>query len=537
LPAGLAEGRDGTVYVSDEGAQRIRAISSGKVTTVAGSGAAGALGFAVVGGYRDGTALEAQFDHPIGMAVGPDGALYIADSKNAAIRKLQNGVVSTVVGIPGSKAAVDGDASVARLIRPRGLAFDAAGTLWIADDGGGLRYWEHGTLATVALPPPATEALSVSVQPDDGTVLVAMRASLVQYVPKTGKSVAVATDPQVTEGQAPFGTPSQVVGIGRGQALFTDPVASNIRYIRFSAPPFVTAEYTRVIAGGDSERSPDNAGFADGASAEARFSSPSGLLVARDRAIVADSGNRRIRVLNLPQFRVPETGMNSEYQYDTNHFEVALVGPSWVYFDSHDGDSMCAYVERSLNASGKLTKPARCHTVRIDAAGVLSTEDYISANLAFRHVDLIVMSIVPNRTYEVDLAKPELSLQKFRESIVTLLDTIKPSKARLAIFWQYYDGVLSNREQLRDAETNPAQTALTPDEYYVITRPNDLKVFPMLAGLAVGQCDSFDAAVAYEKGTGPPLYLPENAHPTARGNAFYGKLLGDCLAAQLPAAK
>jgi hypothetical protein len=537
-PAGLAEGRDGTVYVSDETGQRIRAISGGRVSTVAGSGAGGTLGLAVPGGYRDGAALEARFNHPIGMAAGQDGALYIADSSNAAVRKLQDGVVSTVAGKPDSTAAVDGDASIARFVRPRALALDGAGRLWIADFGGGLRCWEHGTLTTIPLTPPATDLLSVSVQPDDGTVLVATRSLLYQYTPNTGKSVAVSTGSATGEGDTPFGTPSQVAGIGHGQAIFTDAPASNIRYVRFDSPPFVTAPYTRVIAGGAFERHADDAGFADGASSDARFSSLRGLLVVRDQAIVADSGNHRIRILNLPQFRVPETGKNSEYQYDQNHYEVALVGPSWVFFDSHDGDSMCSYVERQLDASGKLTKPARCHTVRIDAGLVPATEDYISANLAFRHVDSIVMSIVPGRAYQVSPGYPQvLSLEPFQKSIIALLELLKPSNARLAIFWQYYDTAISNREQLRGAETDPAQTEGSPDAIFSSAGQNDAKVLRSLDGFAVTQCDSFEAAVAYEKGDGPPLYLPDNPHYTDRGNAFYGKLLGDCLARQLVMTK
>jgi hypothetical protein len=313
LPAGLAEGRDGTVFVSDETAQRIRAISRDRVSTIAGSGAVGELGFTVAGGYRDGAALEAQFNHPLGMAVGQDGALYIADSRNRAIRKLRDGVVSTLVGKPGSTAAVDGDASVARLVWPHSIAFDASGGLWIADYGGGLRYWEHGALTTVALTPPSTDVISVSVQPDDGTVLVVTRSSLYQYSPKTSKSVAVPSGSALAQG-APFGTPSQVVGIGHGEAIFTDDVASNVRYVRFASGAFVASPYTRVIAGGDFERHSDNAGFADGLGSDARFASPRGLLVVRNRAFVADSGNRRIRLLSLPQFRAPAAGQTAGFR-------------------------------------------------------------------------------------------------------------------------------------------------------------------------------------------------------------------------------
>jgi hypothetical protein len=58
----------------------------------------------------------------MGLAVGPDGALYVADSKNSCIRKVENGVVSTVVGVPGATKPVDGPIAQARLVSPRSLA-------------------------------------------------------------------------------------------------------------------------------------------------------------------------------------------------------------------------------------------------------------------------------------------------------------------------------------------------------------------------------------------------------------------------------
>jgi hypothetical protein len=127
-PSDIVRTNDGTIYISDEASQRVRALTpGGLVKTVAGSGKAGDLGFSVPGGYRDGPAAQALFNHPLGMAVGPDGALYIADSKNACIRKLQNGAVTTVVGTPGSTVSVDGPLSQARLVHWHSTAAGAFG--------------------------------------------------------------------------------------------------------------------------------------------------------------------------------------------------------------------------------------------------------------------------------------------------------------------------------------------------------------------------------------------------------------------------
>ncbi|MBV9402901.1 MAG: hypothetical protein JO018_04140, partial [Candidatus Eremiobacteraeota bacterium] len=100
LPSGIAVRKsDGAIFVSDEAAQRIRELTrAGNVITVAGSGALKSPGLSVEGGFADGPSLTAKFNRPAGLAIGPDGALYIADSLNGCIRKLLNGIVSTAAG-------------------------------------------------------------------------------------------------------------------------------------------------------------------------------------------------------------------------------------------------------------------------------------------------------------------------------------------------------------------------------------------------------------------------------------------------------
>jgi sugar lactone lactonase YvrE len=81
VPIGVAVDGRGNVYVVDSGAHRIRRISpEGVVSTVAGSGAAG---------YADGPAGQAQFWYPADIAVGRDGRLYVADWKNHRIRVIR----------------------------------------------------------------------------------------------------------------------------------------------------------------------------------------------------------------------------------------------------------------------------------------------------------------------------------------------------------------------------------------------------------------------------------------------------------------
>lgn len=119
------------LYVSDTGNHRIRRIdlTQGDITTIAGTGEYGFSG-------DDGPALMARLNSPQDIEVGPDGRLWIADTNNHRIRAmdLTTGVITTVVGTGQRGFAGDrGPAREAQLYRPYGVAFDAAGNLFVSD--------------------------------------------------------------------------------------------------------------------------------------------------------------------------------------------------------------------------------------------------------------------------------------------------------------------------------------------------------------------------------------------------------------------
>jgi sugar lactone lactonase YvrE len=91
-------------------------------------------------GYRDGPALEAAFNEPKGIVMGPRGDLFVADTENQAIRRidLQAGLVTTVAGSGPEARGYGGDggpARKARLDRPHGVGIDEEGRLYIGDTG------------------------------------------------------------------------------------------------------------------------------------------------------------------------------------------------------------------------------------------------------------------------------------------------------------------------------------------------------------------------------------------------------------------
>jgi len=148
FPTGVSVDSAGNLYIADTLNSRIRKVSEGVITTVAGSGPP--QGFS----GDNGPATSAQLFQPAGVAVDSAGNLYIADYYNNRIRKVSNGVITTVAGGGGSFFEFSGDngpATSAELLYPRGVAVDSAGNLYIADTGNNrVRKVSNGVITTVA---------------------------------------------------------------------------------------------------------------------------------------------------------------------------------------------------------------------------------------------------------------------------------------------------------------------------------------------------------------------------------------------------
>ena len=135
-PQGMATDASGNVYVADQGNHAIRRIASNRaVSTVAGSfTGSGAAGFS---GSADGAAkTTARFNKPADVAVDASGNIYVADSGNHAIRKIStNGTVTTLAGAMGAAGNTNATGSSARFRSPQGIAVDGNGTVYVADTG------------------------------------------------------------------------------------------------------------------------------------------------------------------------------------------------------------------------------------------------------------------------------------------------------------------------------------------------------------------------------------------------------------------
>jgi sugar lactone lactonase YvrE len=145
-PTGVALDNAGNLYVADRGNSVIRKITvTGVISTLAGS--------ANETGSLNGVGTAARFEHPNDIAVDDAGNVYVADTRNSAIRKIStDGVVTTIAGLAGVNGKDDGNGSVARFDNPYGIAVDGAGNLYVADtfNGAVRKITAAGDVTTVA---------------------------------------------------------------------------------------------------------------------------------------------------------------------------------------------------------------------------------------------------------------------------------------------------------------------------------------------------------------------------------------------------
>jgi sugar lactone lactonase YvrE len=243
-PKGLAIDGAGAVWVADTGNDTIRRIDpGGTVATAAGS--------AGLQGSADGRGGAAQFFHPSSVAADAGGDLYVADTPNQVIRKIApDGTVTTLAGAAATPGSADGPGPAARFYNPGGVAVDASGNVYVADTYNDTirRISASGQVTTLA-----GQAGSPGYQDGAGNA-ARFNSPNDLRVDAAGNVIVADTANHVIRRVAPDGTVSTVAG-----------------------------------AAGVS-------GSADGPAASARFFDPEGVAVAGDGTIyVADTGNDTIR--------------------------------------------------------------------------------------------------------------------------------------------------------------------------------------------------------------------------------------------------
>jgi uncharacterized protein (TIGR03437 family) len=128
FPVSIALDSSNNLYIADANNFAIRMVNEiGNITTVAGNGSEGFLG-------DGGPAISAMLNYPSGVRAGSPGTFYIADSSNNRVRVVSNGTISTVAGIANNGFSGDGGPAIAAMLNyPWSLALDAAGNVLIGD--------------------------------------------------------------------------------------------------------------------------------------------------------------------------------------------------------------------------------------------------------------------------------------------------------------------------------------------------------------------------------------------------------------------
>ena len=142
-PAGVVYNAANEIFIADSGNHVIRFVRQGRVYTFSGT----------TQGYADGGPKEARFDTPMGIAIDSAGNLYVADTLNYCIRKIDLlGNATTIAGTPGQSGFADGAADKALFLDPTGIAVSSDGrTVYVSDTGNHkIRKIEGGIVTTVA---------------------------------------------------------------------------------------------------------------------------------------------------------------------------------------------------------------------------------------------------------------------------------------------------------------------------------------------------------------------------------------------------
>jgi sugar lactone lactonase YvrE len=207
--SGIVVDASGAVIISDSNNQRVRKITpDGQLRTIAGTGNVGYNG--------DGPALSVNFFTPWGLALDPEGTLYIADTNNTRIRRLTAaGNIETIAGYGTQGFAGDGGpARLAQFSGATGVAWYPSGELYIADSS-------NGAIRRVAIQPTARFSIShlgaaSSTSPGDGSVSATGYASVFTFANghrPAGVAVLSSRDKGITVSETTFAaTPAILSG-------------------------------------------------------------------------------------------------------------------------------------------------------------------------------------------------------------------------------------------------------------------------------------------------------------------------------------
>jgi uncharacterized protein (TIGR03437 family) len=428
-PSGIALDAAGNLYIADGYNNRIRKVSGGIITTVAGNGTAGFTG-------DKGLATSATLRQPADVALDSAGNLYIADYGNNRIRMVANGVITTTAGNGTQTFSGEGtSATGAGLVAPARMAFDASDNLYLAD-GTRVRKIARGLISTIAGggaplgesgPAAGAQLLSPQGLAVDGAGSVyiadAGTARVLEVSGGTVQKLAGAGPQGLTGDNGPaantqLSAPSGIAVDSAGSVYVTDGTLLRVRKIsggvitafagggttlgddgpatkaQLSDPEGLAADTAgnlyiadlnrvRVVANGVISTAAGNGSVGyqgdGGVATAARISSASGVAAAAGNLYIADSGNNRVRM--VANGVITTVAGNGNYGVSGSGgaaTSAMLASPTGVAVDS-SGDLYLTDSYRVLKVSkGKITTIAGLSApqgVAVDATGNVYVAD------------------------------------------------------------------------------------------------------------------------------------------------------------------
>ncbi len=402
-PRSLALAPDGSLYIADMYNHRIRRVGPGGIiTTVAGTSYAGYSG-------DGGLATEAQLNYPNGVTLAPDGSLYIADWYNHCIRRVgPGGIITTVAGTGyAGYSGDDGSATEAQLYAPYGVAVSPDGSLYIADkvnnrirrvgpDGiittvAGTGYYGYSGDGGLATEAGLRDPCGLAVAPDGSLYIADFSSHNVRRVGPDGIITTVAgTGYPGYSGDGGLATearllvPYDIAVAPDGSLYIAD--SGNFRIRRVGPDGIITTVAGKGTRGYSGDGGPAN---------DAQLKDPCAVAVAPAYLYIADCTNFRIRQVTTswPGFSAADIAIPSEDGSELYHFNSvgrhlrtlnALTGAvvyQFTYDEAgllisvEDGDGSVTTIERDADGTPiAIVGPYGQRTIlSLDANGYLAS--------------------------------------------------------------------------------------------------------------------------------------------------------------------
>ena len=300
---GMALDATGNLYFVDSLNNRVRKVTpTGTISTVAGNGTSGYNGDGI-------TATAAQLNVPTGVAVDAAGTIYIADSGNNRIRTVSSGTISTIAGSAAGFSGDTGPASSALLNNPQGVAVDANGNIYIGDTlNHRIRVISNGNINTLASPSCGQNGFSggpvaVAVDNVSGAVysvqdncVAKILGTSVQII-AGGTTLGFGGDNSLAINALFYG-PNGISVDGAGNVYVNDSLNLRIRKIAGSIITTVAGNGQNLVPG--VAVIPQGSFSGDGLPAtSASLGRPTGVVAdSAGNFYIADGGNFRIRVVS-----------------------------------------------------------------------------------------------------------------------------------------------------------------------------------------------------------------------------------------------